>query len=43
MNDLVIKDVEKELNWKEKVVVKIFAETFDKIYKLGITYGFNNK
>ena len=33
----------KELTWKEKIVVKIFKDIFNKIYKIGITYGFNNK
>lgn len=33
----------KELNWKERIVVKLFAKTFEKVYKLGITFGFNNK
>ena len=32
-----------ELNWKEKILVKIFTRTFMKVYKVGITFGFNNK
>lgn len=40
----VVKDeVIKELNWKERIVVKVFSKTFEKVYKLGITFGFNNK
>lgn len=39
MNDVV----KNELNWKERIIVRIFAKTFNKMYKLGITYGFNNK
>ncbi len=35
--------VEKELNFVEKIIVKVFRRTFIKIYKIGITYGFNNK
>lgn len=35
--------VEKELNFVEKIIVKIFKKTFNKVYKIGITYGFNNK
>ena len=31
------------LNWKERIIVKIFRNIFIKIYKIGITYGFNNK
>lgn len=29
-----IKDLEKELNTKEKIVVKILAKTFNKVYNL---------
>lgn len=35
--------VVKELNWKERFVVKVFTKTFNKVYKIGITFGFNNK
>lgn len=42
MNDLVIKDVEKELNWKEKVIVKIFAKTFNKVYSIARIKTVNN-
>lgn len=37
------KDVVKELNFLERIVVKMFKKTFIKVYKIGITYGFNNK
>lgn len=37
------KDVVKYLNWKERLIFKIFKKTFIKIYKTGITYGYNNK
>ena len=30
----------KELNWKEKILVKIFAKTFYKVYKSGVEKGF---
>lgn len=36
-------EVIKELNWKERIIVKLFVRTFEKVYKLGITFGFNNK
>ena len=40
----VVKDeIMEELNWKERIVVKLFVKTFEKVYKLGITFGFNNK
>ena len=37
------KNVVKELNFLERIVVKMFKKTFIKVYKIGITYGFNNK
>ena len=40
--DVVMK-IEKDLNWKERIVVRMFKKSFIKVYKLGITYGFNNK
>lgn len=30
--DVVKDEVIKELNWKEKIVVKLFAKTFEKVY-----------
>lgn len=41
--DVVENEIIKELNWKERIIVKLFAKTFEKVYKLGITFGFNNK
>lgn len=41
--DAVENEIIKELNWKERIIVKVFAKTFVKIYKIGITFGFNNK
>lgn len=43
MKDVVLDEVKKELNWRERIVVKLFKRTIIKIYKMGITYGFNNK
>lgn len=44
MKKNVVKDVVlKELNFAEKIIVKLFTKTFIKVYKIGITYGFNNK
>lgn len=40
---LLIKEIMKELKWKERIIVKVFKDIFIKIYKIGITYGFNNK
>lgn len=42
-NVLLIKEIMQNLNWKERIIVKIFRNIFIKIYKIGITYGFNNK
>lgn len=41
--DVILNEVIKELSYVEKFVVKIFSKTFIKVYKFGITYGFNNK
>ena len=30
--NVVENEVIKELNWKEKIIVKLFAKTFDKVY-----------
>ena len=30
--DVVKDEVIKELNWKEKIIVKLFAKTFEKVY-----------
>lgn len=38
-----LEEIMQNLNWKERIVVKIFKNIFIKIYKIGITYGFNNK
>ena len=44
MEKNVVKDeVLKELNFVEKIIVKLFTKTFVKVYKIGITYGFNSK
>ncbi len=42
-NALLIKEIMQNLNWKERIVAKIFKDIFIKIYKVGIAYGFNNK
>lgn len=39
----VINEILEKCNWKERIIVKIFRNIFIKIYKIGITYGFNNK
>lgn len=34
MKDVVENEVIKELNWKEKIIVKIFNKTFLKVYNI---------
>lgn len=41
MKDVVVEEIVKELNCKERIVVRIFRKTFCKIYKKGIRRGFN--
>ena len=43
MKNVVLDEIIKELNLKERIVVKLFKKTFYKMYKIGITFGFNNK
>lgn len=35
MKDVVYNIVKKELNLRERILVKIFTKTFDKIYNIG--------
>ena len=30
--DVVKDEIIKELNWKERIIVKLFAKTFEKVY-----------
>lgn len=32
MKNTLLKEVKKDLNWKEKIMIKIFKKTFNKIY-----------
>ena len=34
MKDVVLNEVKKELNWKERIIVKLFTKTFTKIYNI---------
>lgn len=43
MKNVVEDEMVEELNFVERIIVKIFRKTFIKVYKIGITYGFNNK
>lgn len=42
MKDVVYNIVKKELNLKERILVKIFIKTFDKIYNVGRTNAVNS-
>ena len=39
-NDVILEDIIKELNFIERI---FFKKKFIRIYKLGITFGYNNK
>ena len=39
--DIVLNEVKKELNWKERIIVKIFKKTMKKVYTEGVKKGFN--
>ena len=41
MKDVILNEVMKELNWKERIIVKVYRKTIYKIYKEGIRRGFN--
>lgn len=34
MKDVVVNEVKKELNWKERIIVKLFTKTFAKVYNI---------
>lgn len=40
MKDVVLDEVMKELNWRERIVVRLFEKTFHNVYKSGIRKGF---
>lgn len=39
--DIVLEEINRELNWKEKAITKINPVIFKKVYKMGIRRGFN--
>ena len=41
MKDVVLNEVKKELNWKERIIVKLFAKTVKKVYTEGVKKGYN--
>lgn len=42
MDNIILSEIKKNLNWKEKFIVHKFKKTFIKIYKKGIEQGFNS-
>ena len=34
MKDVVLNEVKKELNWRERIIVKLFTKTFAKVYNI---------
>lgn len=43
MKNVVSEEIRKELDLKGRIILYMFPKTCIKIYKLGITFGFNNK
>lgn len=43
MENNIVKEIIKDLSWRERIVVVLFRKIFLKVYKRGITFGFNNK
>lgn len=41
MRDVVYNVVKNELNWKEKIIVRIFKKTCIKLYRMGMLDCFN--
>lgn len=41
--DVVLDEINKELNWKERIIGHVLRRTFIKIYKKGIEKGFNSR
>ena len=42
MKNVVLNEVKKELNWREKIIVKIFKKTVIKVYGIAGKKVFNN-
>ena len=39
----IVNEISKDLKFWEKIIVRMNKRLFIKIYKIGITFGFNNK
>lgn len=42
MKDVLLDEVKKELNWKERIIIKIFKKTIIKIYGIAGKNVFNS-
>lgn len=42
-NNMILKEIRRNLNVKEKILLHIFTKSFVKIYKKGIEKGFNSR
>lgn len=43
MKNEILKEIGEELNWKGKIFIHMFSNLSIKIYKKGISFGYNNK
>ena len=41
MRDVVLYEIRKELNWKERIIVKVFKHTIIKVYNIARIRMFN--
>lgn len=41
MEGEILKEICKDLNWKERILAKLFKKSFISIYKKGVKTGFN--
>ncbi len=42
-NEMIIEEILKKCNLRERIILKRNKELMLKVYKIGITFGFNNK
>ena len=42
-NEMIIEEILKKFNLRERIILKRNKELMLKVYKIGITFGFNNK
>ena len=41
MKNVVLNEVKKELNWKERIIMNLFTKTLKKVYTKGVKDGYN--